>query len=202
MKIVKTLLTLVLLQSVPTNLLAQSDTLWVRYDNRFKANGVIKMNNADSIAVTNALFYFYTNGNKKGISDCKRRYGPAFQGRLPDSKHRHLEDSLCGRDERIYQDLSGRFRDAGHRALQSATSYGATTARALYAHTPVLYRLSRPHCRRIPHQCPIEQREVAACGRSVPSCLRETPCFQSVKHLYSHNRQHTPVSHAIHYQSL
>jgi hypothetical protein len=64
MKRIKILLSVLVLQAMIDAVVAQVDTLWVRYDNRFKPNAIIPVKNADSIGVGTSMFQIYREGNK------------------------------------------------------------------------------------------------------------------------------------------
>lgn len=60
----KILLAVLFLNVIISNIMAQVDTLWIRYDNRFKPNAAISTKGADSIGVSTSMFYIYAEGQK------------------------------------------------------------------------------------------------------------------------------------------
>ena len=62
----KILLSITLLLTFASNVLAQQigDTLWVRYDNRFKPNAKVQLKDVDSIVMTMSVLYLYKDGQR------------------------------------------------------------------------------------------------------------------------------------------
>ena len=74
----KIIISVVLILSAASSVTAQ-DTLWVRYDNRFKANASILLNGVDSIGVSNTGLRLYKASSAAGHTDRQ------FSSLIPDN---------------------------------------------------------------------------------------------------------------------
>ncbi|MBQ2165786.1 MAG: hypothetical protein II447_03315, partial [Bacteroidaceae bacterium] len=65
----KTIISILLLSSLACEQAQAQDTLWVRFDNRFRANAVMPIQNVDSISLTPSRLRFYNPTLATGYTD-------------------------------------------------------------------------------------------------------------------------------------